>query len=145
MKKVVVEMTLEQAEANCKALDLLTRICMGQINIIEELFRYEGVKARDSSSPSGGRNLTQEELKEVGSLCASMKGVLGFERGASFSIGSQAVNSDAHRAYEVLCVLREALAKDRTPNGSSVWHYGLTVRYTKDPAPVASIVGTDSV
>lgn len=143
MKKVVVEMTVEQAEANCRALDLLTRICMGQINIIEELFRYEGVKARDPSAASGGRNLTLDELAQVGELCSSIKRVMGFERGASFSIGSQAVSMDAHRAYEVLCVVREALAKDKTPNGNSVWHDGLRLRYTNDTAPRASIVASD--
>ena len=143
MKKVLVEMTVEQAEASCKALDFMTRIYLGQINVLDELFRYEGVKARDTSTDSGGRNLSLDELERVGALCDEIKRTLGFERGASFSIGSRAVNSNAHRAYEVLCVLRQAVAQEKTPNGSSVWHDGLRMRYTQDVAPIATVVERD--
>jgi len=142
MKTVSLQMTTDQASANAKALDLYARVLMGQFNIVAELFRHDSLMARDPNSPTGGRPVTLDEMERADLLCDELKRVLGLERGASFGVGSKAIVKDAHRSYEVLCVLQHALAFDRNPDGKSVHHDGLRLRYTDDPAPTATI--TDS-
>lgn len=138
MKTVTLTMTLEQAEAACKGLDLLARISMGQMNIVAELARFGALRARDGERPEG-RDLSLDELDRVEQLCEAIKREMGLSRGESFGIGSRAVSTDAHRAYEVLCVLRQAVAHERSPGRQSVWHDGLRLRYTQDPAPSAVV------
>lgn len=139
MKTVHLEMTTEQATANAAALDLFARVLMGQFNIVAELFRHDCLMVRDPNSPTGGRPVTLEVMDRADLLCNELKRVLGLERGASFGVGSRAIVKDAHRSYEVLCVLQQALALDRSPEGNSVHHDGLRLRYTDDPAPKATI------
>lgn len=137
---MMLEMSLEQGAAACEALDFFARISVGQIEVLEELLRHGQVQARVAGDSAGGRVLTDAEVDEAGRLCAGIKRLLGFERGASFGIGNRAVSMDAHRSYEVLCVLRQALAEEKRPGGGSVWHDGLRLRYTSDEAPKATVV-----
>ena len=139
MKTVSLQMTPAQAIVNAKALDLYARVLMGQFNIVAELFRHDMLVVREPNSPTGGRPVTLEEMDRADMLCDELKRVLGLERGASFGVGSKAIVKEAHRSYEVLCVLQQALAFERSPDGKSVHHDGLRLRYTDEPAPKVSI------
>lgn len=70
-----------------------------------------------------------------------VKNVLGCPSNGSNGIGHLHIDASAHRAYEVSKVLDQALAyhNDPTPKFKGVNYHGLTVRYTKDVAPIAKI------
>jgi hypothetical protein len=141
MKTVSIIVSPGHAASVVRALDLFSRVMLGQFNILAELFRSEDLVGRDPLTLTGGRRLTAEEQDRAELLCDELKRLMGFERGASFSIGSNAVSPHAHRAYEVLCVLQKALAVERDPSGTSVHHQGLRIRYTSDPEPMVAIGG----
>jgi hypothetical protein len=142
MKAVLLKMTTDQAAVNARALNLFARLHLGQFNLVAEMFREGRVPGRDPNTAYGGRVLTVAEMQRAELLCDELKRILGFERGGSFGIGSKAVAKDAHRSYEVLSVLQQALAVDRDPSGNGQLHAGLRLRYTEDPLPEATVTDT---
>ena len=141
MKKVILELALEQAQAVREALDLRTRLGLGQVREIVQLLR-------DGSIPFGeGVHLGGEIADRLDAIEDLLKGVadqMGFLPNGSYGIGHQAVPIAARRAYEIEKVLDKALAEDEdpTPKMRGVHYDGLGPRYTQDPAPSARVVMT---
>lgn len=132
---------MEQADVLCAALDLYTRLGIGQLEMVEERFRMEDIP---SASPVSFDERMQmaETLRE---LLGAAKQTLGFPRGGSMGIGGPRVPVGAQRAYEIQKVLAKALAEYREPNPSfrGVRYDGLSLRYTQDPVPQASVTRTE--
>ncbi len=133
---------IEQARAVSSALDLYFRLAIGQIEEITELVRIGTI-------PVGGKQgervlASLEQIEQVEALANEIKAVLGYSRGGSNGIGNRHIDPSAHRAYEVMKVLDKAIAiqQDPTPKFRGVNYDGLTVRYTKDPAPTVLNVET---
>lgn len=142
MSKVIIEVTAEQADAISKALDLYTRIGIGQFDEVAQLVAFGvvptfnlGEQPRQAASP--------EQCDHLRNLMDQAKQVLGFARGASHGIGHKDNDESVSRAYEIGKVLDKALAEHRnpTPEFRGVNYDGLGPRYTNDPAPVAKVVG----
>lgn len=129
-------LTIEQAAAMSRQLDLANRIHLCQFREIEMIARMGGLKHHT------GRPLTMDECDDLDDLLPKICNIFGFASNASFGIGSHHVSGDAHRGYEIKKVVDRVLAMHREPNPTGfrgVNYDGLIVRYTKDPAPVAVI------
>jgi hypothetical protein len=136
MIELTLKITTDQAVAISRMLDLATRIHLCQFCEIEYLARTGEIKH------VSGRKLKSDEWDQVQDAGLRMKQVFGFGFGASFGVGSPHVSDDAHRGYEVKKVLDKALAEFHEPNPKGmrgVNYDGLIVRYTDDPAPVATV------
>lgn len=135
--KVLVELTIEHAEAVASLLDLATRIEMGQIEEISSLMR-EGrivVRAGSDASPATG-----DESDAADEVCASLKNLLGHPRSGSFGIGSPHVPAEAKRGYEAMKAIQQALHMHLRPDvRHDVRRDGVTVRYAAGEVPTARI------
>lgn len=141
MKKVILTLTPEQAVAVRDALDLYSRICIGQIEEIGQLVRFGTIPMRNPADMP--REMADaDRCDEIVRLLNDAKAILGYPISGSNGIGHPHVDASGHRAYEVKKVLAKALAehRDPAPQFRGVDYDGLTVRYTQDPAPVAEVV-----
>lgn len=141
MKKVILTLTPEQAVAVRDALDLYSRICIGQIEEIGQLVRFGTVPMRNPADMP--REMADaDRCDEIVRLLNDAKAILGYPISGSNGIGHPHVDASGHRAYEIKKVLAKALAehRDPAPQFRGVDYDGLTVRYTQDPAPVAEVV-----
>lgn len=135
--RVVVEMTPEQADAVERALDLYSRLLSGQVGEVAGLARegYLSVRVPDGHprAPTG-----MDETDRIEEAMRGVRAVLGDYHG----IGHRHVHVHGKRAYEVQKAIGHVLAYRANPNPemATVRHDGLTVRYTSDPAPVATLV-----
>lgn len=140
--KVTLSLTMDQAKAVADALDLYSRIGIGQVGQIAELARDDFLKFRP------GANYCKDEqsrrLNTIDSLLNETARALGYAgTHHSMGISHREVPVSARRAYEIQKVLDRALAMERNPKlGCSTVDYdGLVVRYTQDPAPTVAVTG----
>ncbi len=139
-EQLAVVCSLQEGQVVAEALDAYTRIGMGQIMIVSELLRFGTVKVEGASSDSGMANLREVDRFEA--LVERLRGSLNFSAGQSLGVGNRSVKVEAHRAWEMCKVVRQALAMHRDPSPAfrGVHYDGLDLlRYTKDPKPRASI------
>jgi hypothetical protein len=136
----VVRATLSLAQADdvADALDLSSRIMMGQLSEIASLARMGRLPVRDTRCPSGSREATAEEADLIEEHMRAAAAVLG-HRGGSFGIGSPSVPVAARRQYEFKKVLEKAVSDHRNPGGKGNRHDGLIVRYTPEEEPTARV------
>ena len=106
----------EQAHAVIKALDLCSRIGMGQLEEIEHFLAWNGVF--DMNDPT-----TLAKRDEVRALCDAMKAVLGHPANGSHGITQEAVPRVCRVGYDVQCVLRQVIAREEHEGSHSVWHH----------------------
>lgn len=138
--RVRIDLSLAQAQAVATAVDLFTRVSLGQFNELASRFAFgEFAVARDQKNE--GRSPTVAECDEFRRLCEELRLVAGHATGSSFGLGSRAVSAKAHASYEVMKVLKQQLAQHLNPAPSfrGVDYDGLTVRYTQDAAPTCVI------
>jgi hypothetical protein len=138
--KVTIELTPEQAYAVRDALDLYTRICLGQFEEIAHLARSE-VIPQGLPSTTERQALKAQALERLEQLMAIAKGIVGHPPNGSFGIGHRHVHKSGHRAYEIKKALSRELAMFRDPNPEfkGVDYDGLFVRYTDDLAPTVTV------
>lgn len=135
---VLVAMTLEQAQAALQALDLFSRIGLGQVSEIAHLVSTGFVPVSgDGAAPR--KPAAVEIVEAVELLMQQVKKTLGYTSGGSLGVGHPHVAVEAARAYELQKVIAMAVA---TRPGSTVPMFavdrdGLGPRYTQDPAPEA--------
>ncbi|WP_234265074.1 hypothetical protein [Hydrogenophaga sp. NFH-34] len=136
--RITIEVTPEQADAISAALDLYSRLAIGQVREISHAFRFERVPTYRVENA----DRFCEIADRIESLTHEMSRALGFLPGASLGIHNTRVHLAGRRAYEVQKVLDKALADHRDPNPNSpgVTHYGLQLRCTHDPEPVATVI-----
>jgi predicted urease superfamily metal-dependent hydrolase len=140
MSRVTLDLTTEQAQAVDAALDLYTRICLGQIDEIADLIRMGVIPAytrRDESRQC----VSNETTQTIETTLKVVKTLLGHPANGSFGIGSPHVAMSGRRTYEIHKVLAQALAvaRDPSPGLRGVDYDGLGPRYTDDPAPIAKV------
>lgn len=119
MRRYTMSMDEEQAHITSKALELYTRVMMGQFGYIAEvaqpLIEERGVA-------------TFAEASEA--MILVKEAVLGFSTGQSHGIHNPKVHEHARIAFDVHKVIRHRLAWDREPQG------GMGVDFD-DPDPTA--------
>lgn len=133
--------TIEQARAVRDALELYMRLTIGQVEVITDM-------VRDGTIPLGGRMGRGErvladldKIERIEALAKQIKDELEYPRGGSNGVGNPHVHPSGHRAYESMKALAKAVAVEVNPNPQfrGVDYDGLTVRYTQDPAPTATV------
>lgn len=137
-QRVQLDLSVEQAQTLSQALDLYTRVGLGQLEQIDDLVRMGVI-------PCGPQHEGEILFEPIATQAKVLKGLLGFSAHGSWSIGADSVPIGSKRAYEVKKALdRElAMARDPEPEFKGVNYDGVTVRYTRDELPVVRIVKPD--
>ncbi len=139
MPKLNLAIELPQAESVVDALDVFTRLSLGQFEIVGEMIRRGRIKVRlDDNS---ARVATPAEADRADELLKELKRLLGHSANQSFGVGHSGVGTAAHRCYEIEKVIEHELAMFRDPNPSfrTVNYDGLMLRFTDDPEPKAHV------
>lgn len=132
--RVILDLSIDQASAVKEALDLYTRVCMGQLDAIEMLVRDGTVPVRSE----GERTVAgMDKSEDVMALLKSIKQVLGYQSNGSMGIGHQHMHIHGRRSYELYKSLSKTIATHVRPNPDfrGVDYDGLSVRYTAETAP----------
>lgn len=117
--------SLDQARAVMRALELYSRIGIGQFDEIETMVRF----GRLVPGPLGFKGSDLEVCDAVGASMRHAKSAMGYG-GSGWSITSDEVPLEARRAWEAYKVLAAVL-------GEGPGRDGLTVRCTDDVPPTA--------
>ena len=138
-----IECTIDQAYAISEALEIFSRLSMGQFDRLAEM-------VVDGSIPVGERftgalseklDANDRQAEFFRALCAQMKSAMGYSHGYN-AIGHPHVSLMAKRAWEVRKAIQKTLSehRDPTPEFKGVDYDGLFLRHTDDPEPIARIV-----
>ena len=136
MPDIHIKVTQDQAQAIADALDFYTRICIGQLEEVENLVRSEVVPLASDAGVKR-KTATIDECDEIRNLMNAAKKILGYPSSGSNGIGHPHVCKTGHMAYEIKKVIEKTLAELRNPNPTfrGVNYDGLGPRYTTDTAP----------
>lgn len=102
-KKYRLELDEQQAQLVIQALDLGTRLHMGQTNIVGEYL--QGCSPRNAN-----HEIVDSALELLRREC------FGFTRNESFGITSEKISDDARAMWDIHQVLRHRLSWDRAGN-----------------------------
>lgn len=142
--RITLTLTLNQAAAVRDALDAYSRLCIGQLEEVAQLVNT-GIIPLAGTSGNPRMTASNEVREDVETLMKAVKAALGYSSNSNHGIGHPHVDLSGHRAYEIKKVLAKILAETRNPNPTfrGVDYDGLGPRYTRDPAPVATIQKDD--
>lgn len=135
-----VTMTMNEQQARCvvDALDLYSRIGLGQYEELEMMLRLGRIKPTHDVAPM---DISDDFLA---ALCAA-KAIIGHKPGASFGIGHQRLHEDFKRAFEIKKQIQKPMAEHRDPNPSfrGVNYDGRICAYTSDPNITVTVEETE--
>ena len=115
-KKVSIEMNMNQAKLLIRALDLYSRIGIGQIEEIENLFRFHY---------SDEEYYNSEKSMEIERLLHEVKfEMFGLASNASYGITNDKVPDDFKVAYDMIKSLQRPIAIEENHHDFSVWRDG---------------------
>lgn len=138
--RVIIDASVEQAQALSKLLDLATRIHLGQFGEIEMVAREQELLVRADATSSKGRPATADELEDAEALLIRLKGIFGHHANGSYGIGAEGVSILAKRGYEMKKTIDKALHGHLTPDlRHVVTSSGVTARYTPDALPTVRV------
>lgn len=139
MTTVTITCTDKQAMCITLALELYTRLGLGQFQEITYLCRTQQIRGRNG-------DLTHEQCEALDVICDQIRAILGHPPNGSFGIGSPQLHPMTQRAFEIKKQIDKALAEHRNPNPSpgyrGVNYDGRIVRYTSDPDITVSFPGS---
>jgi hypothetical protein len=142
---VHLKCTVEQANTISKALDLYTRIGIGQLEEITWMLRFGLIPFPRFEDVQ----YTSEKLDVLNDIQQSMghiKTSLGFSANSGYGIGNPKVLATYKVAYEVVKVIDRAIAIHNNPDPAfkGVNYDGIIIRYTDDPEPTCEVVTNDN-
>ncbi len=138
-QRIVLTFSIEQAYAIESALELYTRMGIGQFDYLVDVFN-EGVIPLGNKQ--GDRTLPpQFMLDDIENRLKEIKVGLGYPNHGNCGIGHVNNHIKVTRAYEVNKVVRKAISVVNDIRGT---HFsdGLIVRYTTDTAPTFDLSGS---
>ena len=127
--RVNVDMSVEQARVIIKALDLLSRLHMGQMDEVELFYRWAGIPMN--------RPIPCEKVRQ---LCSMIKSQVFPEltSGGYYAISSSKISEEARVAYDLIQALRYPIAWEENPKGDITVNYDMPTQTAKcDLAKVA--------
>lgn len=104
MSEYSLGLTTVQAQLTSAALDMYTRIGLGQL---ENILEHPAIFAKLSAENRADAEWLVHRLKYL---------LFGFEPNASHGITNLAVDDKARQAYDIRCVIRHRLAWDKAGN-----------------------------
>lgn len=139
-ERVVLVLTLEQAQAVAEGAELLARLGFGQLEAVEHLVSVGHIPVRTNQEQRSTAG--QDEIDAVRDLMMGAKKVLGFSASSSYGPAHPHSSSVAKRSWEAYKALSQALARHRDPRpvhpGSE--YDGLRLRCTDEPEPAVRMV-----
>lgn len=132
-----LELTSKQADVLVSALDLYSRILIGQFEEIAHLSLVHNVDMLPEKMMERHHQFSDElrKLKER---------LLAIPRNGSFGIHSKKVSDLARVAYDIQQVVRNALAWERTPGGGIGVNFDRPMQTSSQKLPPAKILKKDS-
>lgn len=126
--KVAYTLTVspEQAHVLTKALDFYARMGMGQLEEVNNVLQ--------ALHPDNFFNL---DCKLRADLMEAKSDHFNFLPGGSYGIGNPKVPAECKTAYDLECVIRQAIAKQENHGSHSVWHHD-PLHYNRE-VPLAAI------
>lgn len=126
-----VTITCNEAQAQCirDALELYTRIGIGQFEELDFLFHAGVIKPTAGTDPMDAQDA-------IPALCFSIKRALGHHAHSSFGIAHDLVHESTKRAFEIKKQIEKAMAVHREPNPGGlrgVAYDGRILSLTRDP------------
>jgi len=104
--KITITLSDKQANVLVGALDLYSRILIGQLENVEEVLRFSY------------HDLSLDKLTQVKGLFDAAKSLLfGFGGGASYGIHNHKVPDAARQAFDLLQGIRNTVARAKKPEG----------------------------
>lgn len=122
MKQYTLTLNEQQAEVLCQALDLFTRIGLGQFENVIDVF-------------DRGAKRSVEDREAARRFIEDAKYALGFTANASFGLRNERVEDVFRVAYDVNQVVQHRLAWDRNPEGGPQVWYRTPDRTSKQDLP----------
>lgn len=144
--RVQLDVSIEQAQTIAVALNCFTRLGLCQLEEVAHLVSIGVIPARAPSSAAAPLLADVPACRAVTEAMIAAKAALGFESVASRGIRHPHNDICTRRAWEVERVLVKALVEHLNPNPTGFRgadYDGLSLRYTNDPAPVATVTATD--
>lgn len=134
MTTVTITCTDKQAECITRALELYTRLGLGQFEEVTYLCRTGQIRSRNGVC-------TDDEDDLINIHCNQIKSLLGHPPNGSFGIGNDLLHPMTQRAYEIKKQIDKARAEYLHPNPRfrGVDYDGRIVRYTEDPDITVSV------
>jgi len=133
--KMQYQMTLtsEQMKVLIRALDLYTRMGIGQFSSVlsEMMYLHPG---ENSTMFVANNDPIAQPMKEIQRMLTGHG-----DLNASYGIGNPKVHADATNGVDILHACQEAVAKNEKHGSHSVWHWATTVKYGNFPLPVIEI------
>lgn len=126
----------KQARVVIEALDVLTRIGMGQLEIVAE-----HVPEDDRYAPDTPVAIRCRQLDQVKAALQQAKHAIGQPVGGSYGIGNPKTTQESKIAYDIECVLRRAVAIEEHHGSHSVWHH-LPMHYGTEPLVTVGVIDT---
>lgn len=122
----ITGLTGEQAHTIVRALDLYSRLSLGQVGEV-------GGVIMDMHFNRCHDKITRWDLQE---LCnKTLKPYLDLEQGEHLGMGHQEQSESGKMAYDIECVIRNKLAKTENHHEHSVWHR-TPLHYSQEPLPI---------
>lgn len=118
-----IKCTHKQLRVLEEALDLHTRLCLGQLWIVAEFLDNRFYRE------SNEKNHWYYRQKYCDQWAKEM---FGFTAGSSYGVGSPKVPEEGLMAYEMCKLMQNAISKSEEHEGYSVWK-NPPLRYTKEP------------
>lgn len=132
MKKVKLTLTERQACILRDALDIYSRIGIGQFDKVVDTYDRNGM-------------MTPQQREDVEKLFKSAKIVCGHTHNGSFGIHNPLVNDTFRKAFDINQVLRNKIAWSRAPQGGVGVDFYEPHRISEDPLPTCEVVEEDEV
>lgn len=126
-RTVTITLTERQADILVRALDLYSRIGIGQICEVRQVWN------RFYRSFQPDMDMVQRLLDHA------KYAMTGFEGGASHGIGTREVNDEFKIAHEVRQQLWHDLSWHREPKGGHTVNFDPPLKYTAEPLPKVEI------
>jgi len=141
-----IQTTILKAKIIKQALDLFSRLSIGQLHEVDHFASIGRTKIAKINS-DGKFDFVManaDQCMQLRTWVDSMRYALGYLHGQSLGISHPHGHVDGKRAYEVFCVMSQALAFYDNPNPRfrGVSYDGLVLRYTSDPAPIVTILSS---
>lgn len=145
MTTITLSLNPEQANVVRAALDLYTRLCLGQLERVGDLVRQDVIPV-STEHTHDRRTADLRTCDAVSSLLVEAKRHLKYPPTGSMGISHPHVDLSGRRAYEIAHVLTGAIALSKH-HGTSTDDSGgaLDPRFTADPPPHARVVESGHV
>jgi len=132
--KITLTVNESQAQTILTALDLYSRLLMGQFDVIENVMKWRG-DYKFWEQPYG-HDLSEKLLKTLRRLY-----IPELQRGDSWGISHPKNPAESKVAYDILQVLRHSMAWHKEPSGGYTVDFGQPIPFSQEEMCKVSVEG----